>query len=252
MNILKLVFFVCILNTEGFCKAVAEVMAGSRLQSLSIVHQRLDCISRLCACKFFFVCFLAFYNRDCKNFLTEVCIYIQHLNGSLFRLFSCCMSSMAFLPQKFSGTQERTGCFFPADYRTPLIVNLRKISVGLDLLLIKIAEQSLRGRTHTETLLKRIQSAVSYPCNLRRKALYVILFFLKKRLRNKHRHVNILNACFFESSVQLILDVFPDGIAGRLDHHAALYACVIAKLCLFYYVSIPLRKIFLHGSDGFY
>ena len=54
---------------------------------------------------------------------------------------------------------------------------------------------------------------------------------LKRKL---HRHVNILNACFFESSVQLILDVFPDGIAGRLDHHAALYACVIAKLCLFY------------------
>ena len=51
-------------------------MAGTGLQCLAIVHQRLDGVSSLCACEFLFVCFLSTDNRNCQNLLTEICIQI--------------------------------------------------------------------------------------------------------------------------------------------------------------------------------
>ena len=42
VRIFKLVFAALILNAESLCKAVAEVMRGSGLESLSIVHERFN------------------------------------------------------------------------------------------------------------------------------------------------------------------------------------------------------------------
>ena len=155
------------------------------------------------------------------------------------------------MPQEFSGTKERTSCLFPTYYRTPLIIDLRQISVGLDVFLIKIAEQSLRSRTNAETLLQFIQSTMCYPRYFRCKSFYVIFFFLQKRFRNKHRHVHILYTCFFESAVQFMLDIFPDRITCRFDCHASFYTCVAAQFRFFDNVCIPLCKIVFHGSDRF-
>ena len=227
-------------------------MAGTGLKCLTVMHQGFDRIRSYRTCKFLFVCFLAFDNRNCKNFFTEISIQIQHLDCSLFCFFCCCMSSMSFLPQELSGTKERTCCFFPAHYGTPLVVYFRQISVGLDIFLIEITEQSFRSRTYTETFLKFIQSTMRYPCYFRCKTFYVVFFFLQKRFRNKHRHVYILYTCLFESAVKFMLDVFPDCITCRFNCHASFYTCVAAQLCFFYNIRIPLCKIFLHGSDGFY
>ena len=226
-------------------------MAGTGLKRLTVMHQGFDRIRGYRTCKFFLVCFLAFDNRNCKNFFTEIGIQIQHLDCSLFRFFCRCMSSMSFLPQELSGTKERTCCFFPAHYGTPLIVYFRQISVGLDIFLIEITEQSFRSRTYTETFLKFIQSTMRYPCYFRCKTFYVVFFFLQKRFRNKHRHVYILYTCLFESAVKFMLNVFPDCITCRFDCHASFYTCVAAQFRFFDNVCIPLCKIVFHGSDRF-
>ena len=251
MHIFQCVIFVCVLDAECFCKSVTKVMAGTGLKCFSIVHQRFNCVSCYCTCKFFFVCFLTFDYRNCQNFFAEISIQIQHLDRSFFCFFCCCVSSMSLLPQEFSGTKERTGCLFPTYYRTPLIIDLWQISVGLDVFLIKIAEQSLRSRTNAETLLQFIQSTMCYPRYFRCKSFYVIFFFLQKRFRNKHRHVHILHTCFFESAVQFMLDIFPNRITCRFDCHASFYTCVAAQFRFFDNVCIPLCKIVFHGSDRF-
>ena len=216
------------------------------------MHQRLDCVSSLSTCKFLLVCLLAFYNRDRKNFLTEVCIDVQHLDGTLLCFLGCCMCCMSLLPQELSGTKERTCCLLPADNGTPLIVYLWKVSVGLDLFLVEIAEQSLRSRAHAKSLLKRIKAAMSHPCNLRSKTFYMILLFIKKRLRDKDRHVNVLYTSLFKSAVKLMLDILPDRITCRFDRHTALNTCIATKLSLLNNVCIPLSKILIHRCDGLY
>ena len=70
-------------------------------------------------------------------------VKVQHLKGSFFGFFCCGMGCMAFLPEEFSGAQERSGLFFPADNRAPLIVAFGQIAVRLDVICIEVAEQCL-------------------------------------------------------------------------------------------------------------
>ena len=93
---------------------------------------------------------------------------------------------------------------------------------------------------------------MSYPCNLRCKSFYMIFLFLKKRFWNKDWHVHILYASLFKSSVQFVLDIFPDCISCRFDCHAAFYAGITAEFSFLYNVGIPLGEILFHGCDGFY
>ena len=227
-------------------------MACTGLKCFTVMHQGLDGVSSLSTCKFLFVCLLTFYNRNCQNLFAEICINIQHLNGTCLSLFSCCVSCMALLPQELSGTKEWTGCFLPADNRAPLIVYFRKVSVGLDLFLVEITEQSLGSRTHAKSLLKRIKTAMSHPCNLRGKTFYMIFLFIKKRLRDKDRHINILYTGLFKSAVKLMLDILPDRITCRFDRHTALNTCIATKLSLLNNVCIPLSKILIHRRNGLY
>ena len=252
MYILQFVLFVCILNVECLRKSIAKVVARTGLQCLAVMHQRFDGVGSFCTGEFLFVCLSSFYNRDCQYLLAEICVHIQHLDSSFLSLFGCCMCRMSFLPQELSGAQERSCCFLPANNRTPLIIYFWQISVRLNVFCIKITEQGLRCRTHTQSLLKRFQTAVSYPCNLRCKSFHMIFLFLKKTFRNKHRKIYILYPSLLESSVQLMLNIFPDCITGRFDDHASFYAGVIYQLCFFHYIRIPLCEIFVHGCNGFY
>ena len=143
MNIFQCVIFICILDSKCLCKTISEVMACTGLKSLAVMHQGLNGVSSLRTCKLLLVSFLSADNRNSQNLLAEICIQVQHLDGTLLSLLSSSMSSMALLPQELPGTKERTGCLLPAHNRAPLVVYLRKISVGLDLFLVEVTEQSL-------------------------------------------------------------------------------------------------------------
>ena len=162
------------------------------------------------------------------------------------------MCGMAFLPQELSGTEEGTGRLLPADNGAPLVVNLRKITIRMNVIFIEITEQGLRGWAHAETLLEIFQSALCHPGYLGSKAFHMILLLLKQALGNEHRKINVLHASLFETAVQLIADVLPDGITSRFDDHAAFYAGVIDQFCFSYHIRIPLGEIFFHGCDRFY
>ena len=159
---------------------------------------------------------------------------------------------MALLPQKLSGPQEGTGSLLPAHHRAPLVVDSGQIPIGVDILCIKITEQGLRSRTDAHPLLQRLQAAVGHPGHLRGKAFHMILLLLEQTLRDKNGHVYVLNSGRLKPAVQLCLDILPDRVAVRLDHHASLYARVIAELCFFYHIRVPLGEIHVHGCDGFY
>ena len=122
----------------------------------------------------------------------------------------------------------------------------------MNILCIKIAEQSFRGRTYTHPLLQRIQTAMSYPGYLRGKAFHMILFLLKQAFRDKQRHIYVLHTCLLKTAIQLLLNIFPNCIASWLNYHTALYTCIVTQLCFLHHIGIPLGKIYVHRCDGFY
>ena len=213
------------------------------------MHQRFDRIGRLRPCKFLLVCLLSLHDRDCKHVAQKISIHIQHLDGSLLCLLSSRMGCMPLLPQKFPAPKERARRLLPADHRTPLVIYLWQIPVGLDFIFVKITEQRLRGRTHAEPLLQRFKPAVCHPRNLRRKALHMVFLLLKQTLRYEHWHVYILHPGLFKCRVKLLLNLLPDGIACGFDNHTALHARVVAQLRLLHDICVPLREILLHRGD---
>ena len=74
--ILKFIVFRGVLNIECFRKSVAEIMAGTGLECLSVMHQCLDGVCCNGARKFFLIGFAALDYRDCKNVFAEVRIYV--------------------------------------------------------------------------------------------------------------------------------------------------------------------------------
>ena len=143
MNVFQLVIFVCKLNAECLCKSIAKIVAGTGLQCFSVMHQGLDRVCRLCTGKFLFVCLASLDNRDCQHLLTEICINVQHLDSTCLCLLCGRMCSMSLLPQELSGTQERSRRLLPSHDRAPLIIDSRKVTIGMDIILIKITEQCL-------------------------------------------------------------------------------------------------------------
>ena len=111
--------------------------------------------------------------------------------------------------------------FLPAHNRTPLVVYLWQVTIGMYDIFIEITEKCLGCRSDTQTLRQFVQSALRHPCHFRRKSLHMIFFFFEKALRDKERHVYIFNTGLFKSAVQFFLDVFPDGISRRLEDHTA-------------------------------
>ena len=252
MNILQFVFFIGVLDAESFCKAIAEVVGCTGLQSLTIVHQGFDRECMSCTSESFFFCFFAFYYGDRQHFMAEIGVYVQHLDRSFLCFFCCCMSCVAFLPQEFHGSQERTCCFFPTNNGAPLIVQFRQVSVGLDDVCVVFAEQCFGSGAYTHTFFQFFVTTVSNPGYFWSKTFYVVFFFLQQAFRDEHGHVAVFYICCFETSIQIFLDQFPDRIAVRTDYHAAFDAGVFYQFSFFYNVSIPLGKIQLHVSDGFY
>ena len=216
------------------------------------MHQSFDRISCFCTRKLFFFCFLPADHRNCKHFFTELRVYVQHLFCPLLRFLRCCMRRMPFLPQKFTRTQKRPGFLLPSDNRTPLIIYFWKIAVRLDVIFIKITKQRLRSRSDTKSFQQLALPAMRHPRHLRRKAFHMIFFFIQKTFRNKQRHIHVLYSGFFKTTVQFVLDIFPQRVSCRLDNHTAFHRRIIDQFCFFYYIGIPLREILLHTCNGFH
>ena len=225
-------------------------MAGAGLQRLAVVHQRLNGVSCLRTGELFLLRLLPLDHRDRQHFFTEIRIDVQHPYGPFLCLLCGRMGRVAFLPEKFPGAQEGSCGLLPAHDGAPLIVVLRQIPVGMDLIGIEITEQRLRSRTHAHALLQRLQSSVRHPCHLRRKSLHMVFLLLKQALRDKHGQIYVLHPGFLKSPVQLLLDIFPDGIACRLDDHTALYTRIIDQFRFLHHICIPLGKVHIHGGDA--
>ena len=85
-----LLMFVCAPSADE----LKNRLVGRGTESEDVCRQRLS----LCSGKFLFVCFSSFYHRDCKIFLTEIGVEIEHLYCTCLCFLGCGMNCMSFLP----------------------------------------------------------------------------------------------------------------------------------------------------------
>ena len=238
-------------DAEGLGKAGAEIMGGAALQGNAVVHHGLDGVGLLGARKLLLFGLAAGDGGNGEGLAVEVLVDLEHLQGLLAGLFLGGMHGVTFLPKELGGAQEGTGGLLPADNVAPLVVELGQVAVGLNNVLIVLAEEGLGGGADDETLGQIGLAADGDDGALGCKTLDVILFLFQQALGDEHGHVDVLVTKLLEAGVEILLDVFPDGIAVGTDDHAALNAGIVHQLSLFDHVGIPLAEILLHRGDLF-
>ena len=221
------------------------------MERLAVVHQRFNRVSVFRTGETLFFGFYTFDDRHCKVVFTEIRIHVEHADCLFARFLGGGVDGVPLLPQKFAGTQKRTGGLFPAHHGNPLIVKLRQIAVRMHDCFIVFTEQGFGGRAHAKAFFELFIAAVGNPGDLGRETLNVVFFFIEQAFRNKHRHADIFMSERLKLPVELFLNIFPNGIAVGADDHTAFYAGVFDKLCLFHNVGIPFCEIFLHRGDFF-
>ncbi len=151
---------------------------------------------------------------------------------------------MALLPEEFGRPQEETGHLLPAHDVGPLIDQQRKVAPGLDPFRVHAADDRLGGRSHGQTLLELVLTAVRNPGDFRRKALDVLGLLRQEALRDEQREVRVHVTGCLDAGIQKVASVLPQRVAVGTDDHAALDRRVVREFRPSNDVDIPTREVF--------
>ena len=237
-------------DVEGLGKAVAEIVAGARLKGLPVVHHALHAVGVLRTGELLLLGLAALGHGHSQVVLAEIGVEVQNPDRLLHSLLCGGVHGVALLPQEFPVAEEGTAGLFPAQDAAPLIVQLGQVPVGVDDIFIVLAEQRLTGGPDAVALLQLLAAAAGDPGALGSEALHVVLLLLQQALGNQHGHRHVFMAGGLKLTVQLLLHVFPDGIAVRAVDEHALDAGIINELRLFANIGEPLGEVHVPGGDG--
>merc|ERR1740139_872609 len=135
--------------------------------------------------------------------------------SKIFRANSCIfgggVASVSFLPEELSGADEGSGMLeLPPNNIRPLIDHHRQVSMRVNPLSKRRVHNSLGRRSNRNRLSQLTLPRLSHPSHLRRESFQMLLFFLQRRLRHKHRKVDIVNSMCLDPRVNEPLDLLPN------------------------------------------
>ena len=169
---------------------------------------------------------------------------------------------MALLPEELRRPQEQARAQLPPDDVRPLVDEQRQVTVALHPRAERLADDRLRRGANDERLLElririgdeaavraRDEAVVRDDGALLREALDVLGLFFEEALGDEQRKVRVLVAGVLEHAVERALDVLPDRVAPRLDHHAAADVGILGEVGALHDLLVPLRVIFAAGRS---
>ena len=161
----------------------------------------------------------------CKLFIDG-----EHLHRLFHRLLFGGVDGVTLLPEELARAEEGTGGLLPAHDVRPLVHEDGKIAVRLDPLAVHRADDGLRSRA--ERLCKLFSARVRDDGDFGRKAFDVLCLLRHEGHGDEEREVSVLMPRLLEALVELLLDIFPDGVPVRADDHRALDGAVVDELGL--------------------
>ena len=232
-------------------------MRGAALQSLSVLHHGFNGVGVECTGETLCFALHTLQHRNSHPFFGKFGINRQHLLCLGFGFFFGGMSGVTFLPEEFAGAQEGTCAHFPTHHVAPLVAHQGQVAIRLYPVLIGVPYNGFRCGANDQLLFKLgggvylnsalvgfgTQPVVGNHSSLFCKALHMLGFARKKRFGNKQREIGVLCAGFFEHLVELVLHLFPDGIAIGLDNHATTHGRLLCEVGLHDQVVIPLTVV---------
>ena len=250
------------LDVAGLGEVLAEVVRGAGLEGLAILHHRFDAERVDGAGETFALGLTALDDRHRHVVLGEVGIHLEHLVGLLDGLGFGRVDGMAFLPEELGGAEEEARAHLPADDVGPLIDEDREVAVGLHPLGVSLADDGLGSRADDERLFELtggdelairsgFEARVGDDGAFLGEAVDVRGFLLDVADRDEEREVGVHVAGLLEHRVEVAVDVLPEGVTPRLDHHATTDRAVLGQVGVLDHLQIPLGIVILAGrGDG--
>ena len=250
------------LDIAGLGEILAKVVGGASLEGLAVLHHRLDAERVDRTWEAFAFGLAAHDHRHRHVVLGEVRVDLEHLVGLLDRFGLGRVDRVAFLPEELGGAKKEARAHLPADDVGPLVDQNRQIAVGLDPLRIGLADDRLGSRAHDERLFElaggdeltvgaHLEARVGDHCTLFGEAINVGGFLLNVADRNEEREVGVYVTGLLEHLIEVAVNILPEGVAPRLNHHATADWAVFGQVGMLDYLEVPLRIVFLAGrGDG--
>ena len=237
-------------------------MRGAGLEGLAVLHHRFDAERVDGAREAFAFGLAALDDRHRHVVLGKVGVHLEHLVG-LFDGFSLGrVDRVAFLPEELGSTEEETRAHLPADDVGPLVDEDREITVRLDPLRVGLADDGLGSRADDERLLElaggdeltiraHFETRVGDDGAFLGEAVDVRGFLLDVADRDEEREVGVHVAGLLELLVEVAVDVLPESVTPRLDHHATADRAVLGQVGMLDHLEVPFRIVILAGrGDG--
>lgn len=150
-------------------------------------------------------------NRHCKQFFVDRLVVVQNTSHKETSLLIWSMSSVPFLPQEFTSSNERSWMFkLPANNICPLIQQKRQVTMGMNPFCKTGIHDSLTCRSDCNWLWQFALSTLCHPSDLRREAFNMALFLVKSCLSYEHWEITVLNSKFFNASIKEGSNLLPD------------------------------------------
>ena len=215
----------------GLGECLTQEVAGSGLQCFSILHHRFDADGVHRAGESLSRTFVSRHHRHRHHVFREAGVHLEHFHGFFAGFFFARVHRMTFLPEELSRSQEKSSPQFPTHHVCPLVDQQRQIAIALDPLAEHGTNDGFTGRTNDQRFIqlsRRLQSTLAVifqtvmgdHCTFFGKAVHVLRFLFEEALGNEQWEIRIAVTGFFEPSIQITLDVLPDGVPPRLDDHA--------------------------------
>ena len=138
------------------------------------MHHALDGVGSLGAVELLLLGLPAPGDGHSQDVFAEVGVEVQDADGELLGLLGGGVHGVALLPQELPVAQEGTGGFLPAEHGAPLVIELGQVPVGLDDVLVVLAEQGL-ARLINDINFADYESRMYFDRQLRKSGLFTTL-----------------------------------------------------------------------------
>ncbi len=240
-------------DVKCFGEILPQKMAGARLKSAAVLHQCFNAQGVNRSWKFLPVALGTGQDRHGHPLFSKGFVDVEDLAGLLFRLRLGGMGGVSFLPEKLRGPKKQPGAHFPADHVAPLVNEQRQIAIALDPVLVGVPDDRFRCGPDDQLFLQLglridlhtfsgngLEAVVGDDGAFLGEALGHLLFLGQEGLGNEQGKVGIDVPARLEHAVQGALHFLPDGVAVRLDDHAAAHIGIFRQLRLLHDIEIPL------------
>lgn len=249
MHVLVLVVQVLELNVEHLREVLSKVMRSGSLDSTTIGGDvTFDGCGVVASRELLALRLASLDDGNRQQIFVDRAVQLQNVEDFLVGLFLGGERGVSLLPQELSASEEGNRVLeLPTNDVRPLVELEGKISVGSDPLSKGWVHDGLASGANGDGFLHFALARSRHPSDFRSKVFDVLLLGGQSLLGHQEREVRVLHSELLDASVEVLLNLFPNGISVGSQDVASRDVVVVEHFGLQDGLSVPVGEVFELG-----